>query len=128
MICIVIVVASFSIYKMVIAPVSVTFESCPAKILTNSSSPIVVAVFPVNRLGLRIPFGHLDGKFVVNEGSEKIDIVQEKRDELIFKTGDSVGRLVIFYYTNRIPFPIQIILNIENSSLAMNNHFAHFFA
>lgn len=119
---VIVVLAGFAIYKVMFSPVSVTFESHPGKILTNSESPISVEVFPLNRLGLRVPFGHLNGKFVVSEGGEKIDIVREKEDEFTFETRNGAGRLVILYYAQKVSFPVEIILYIENSSLASMNH------
>jgi hypothetical protein len=113
---------SFAIYRVVFSPVSVTFKTYPVKILTNSSSPITVDVFQINRLGFRVPFRHLDGKFVVNEGAERIDIVQEAKDKFIFKTRNSSGAVVILYYAGKVPFPVQIVLNIEGASLALTNH------
>jgi hypothetical protein len=106
------------VYRMAFSPVSMAFESQPAKILASSSIPIVVEVFPLNRLGLRIPFKHLDGRFVVIEGRDKIEIVKTGGDLLIFKTRDKVGRLTIFYYADRLPIPMEIILNIETTILA----------
>lgn len=120
---IIIMIAGFSFYKMTFSPVSVTFESRPGKILVNSSSPVVVDVFPLNRLGLKIPFVHLEGRFVLSEGSEKIYVVKEKEDELIFQTRSSTGRLVVFYYARNIPFPVEIILNIESAAIATNDQF-----
>lgn len=124
------VLAGFTIYKMVLSPVSVTFaltdplgKSHPREIFANSSSAVVVEVFPINRLGFRVPFSHLDGKFVVSEGREKIDIVQEQRNVLIFRTKNSAGRLVIFYYAQKVPFPVEIILNIESGTLAITGPF-----
>jgi len=76
-------------------------------------------VFSINRIGLRIPFKHLDGKFVVSEGKEKIDVIQEKKDKLMFKTKNSSGRLIILYYARNVAFPVEIILNIEGASLAV---------
>jgi hypothetical protein len=108
---------------MVLSTVNVTFESRPGRILTNSSYPVTIEVFPTNRLGFKVPFKHLEGKFVVSEGEEKIDIVQEKKDEFIFKTRNSSGRLVIFYYAQKVPFPVEIVLNIEGASLALINYF-----
>ncbi len=119
---VIVVLAGFAIYKVMFSPVSVTFESHPRKILTNSASPISVEVFPLNRLGFRVPFGHLNGKFVVSEGGEKIDIVREKEDEFTFETRNGAGRLVILYYAQKVSFPVEIILYIENSSLAWMNH------
>ena len=113
---------SFAIYRVVFYPVSVTFKTYPVKVLTNSSSPITVDVFQINRLGFRVPFRHLDGKFVVNEGAERIDIVQEGKDRFIFKTRNSSGVVVILYYASKVPFPVQIVLNIEGASLALINH------
>lgn len=125
------VLAGFTFYKMVLSPVSVTFaltdllwKSHPRTIFANSSSPVAVEVFPVNRLGFRVPFRHLDGKFVVSEGRDKIDIVQEQRSVLIFKTRNSTGRLIIFYYAEKVPFPVEIILNIESASLAVTDTIA----
>lgn len=118
----IIVLAGFAIYKEMFSPISVSFESHPRKILTNSSSSIIVEIFPLNRLGFRVPFRRLDGKFVVSEGREKIDIVKEKKDEFIFKTRNSAGRLVILYYAQKVSFPVEIILYIESSSLAVMSH------
>ena len=120
---IIIVLAGIVCYKMIFSPVSVSFKSHPVKILVDSPDPILLEVFPVNRLGFRIPFGHLKGKFVVSEGKEKIEVVREKEDEFVFKTGNRSGRLVIFYYAGEIPFPIEIILNIEAASLATSDYF-----
>jgi hypothetical protein len=105
-------------YKIIFSPFSVTIESHPNKILANSSSPVIVRVVALDRLGFRIPFERLDGKFVVREGAEKIEIVRENRDEFIFKTRGSTGRLVILYYTAVVPFPVEILLNIETAALA----------
>lgn len=113
-----IVLAGLVGYRLLLSPASVTFEYRPSVILTNSSSENVVHVFPVNRLGLKIPFVHLAGRFVVSQGKEKIDILREKNDELIFKTRNVPGRLVILYYTSTVPFPVEIILDIENASIA----------
>lgn len=123
----IVLLVSFSIYRVVFSPVSVTFESRPVKILVNSSSTITVNVFQINRLGFRIPFKHLDGKFVVNEGTEKIDIVQNDKDEFIFKTRNSTGTVVIFYYARKVPFPVEIVLNIEGASLAVTTHLSFSF-
>ena len=115
-----IVLAGFAVFKILFSPVSITFESRPGKIFSNSSSPITVEMFAVNRLDFKIPFKHLYGKFVIGEGGEKIDIVQEKEDELLFRTRNDTGRLVIFFYAKNVPFPVEIILNIESASLAAN--------
>ncbi len=122
----IVLLASVIAYKMVFSPVSVTFASYPQKILTNSSSPIMVSVFQTDRLGFRIPFGHLDGKFVVNEGAEKIDIVREDKDELLFKTRNRSGTVIILYYARKVPFPVEIVLNIEDASLAIDDSFLLF--
>lgn len=105
-------------YKIIFSPFSVTIESYPNKILANSSSPVIVRVVALNRLGFRVPFAHLDGKFVVREGAEKIEIVREKGDEFMFKTRGGTGKLVILYYTAVVPFPVEILLNIETAALA----------
>ena len=111
----------FVLYKMIFLPISVSFESYPKKIFVYGSSPVTVKVIALNRLGFGIPFKRLDGKFVVREGTEKIEVVQEKRDEFVFRTKRSSGRLVILYYTSVVPFPVEIILNIETASVADKN-------
>lgn len=113
-----VILAGFIVYRVLISPASVTFENRPSRILSNSSSENTVKVFPVDRLGLKIPFVHLVGRFIVNQGKEKIDIVAEKSDELIFRTRNVTGRLVIFYYTSIMSFPLEIILEIESTSMA----------
>jgi len=118
----VVIFVGVAIYKLVFYPVSLSFESHPSRILAVGTSPIALEVFPVDRLGIRVPFAHLHGRFVVSEGADKIEVIETKSNELKFKTRGSTGRLVIFYYAHNIPFPIEIILNLENSTLAITNH------
>jgi hypothetical protein len=117
----------FVLYKMVFLPTSVSFESYPKKIFVYSSSPVTVKIIALNRLGFGIPFKRLNGKFVVREGTEKIEVVGEKRNEFIFRTKGSSGRLVILYYTSVVPFPVEIILNIEDATVADKDSHGVFF-
>lgn len=116
----------FVLYKLVFLPTSVSFESCPKKIFVYSSSSVTIKIIALNRLGFGVPFKHLNGKFVVREGTEKIEVVREERDEFTFRTKGSKGRLVILYYTSVVPFPVEIILNIEDATVADKNSRAVF--
>lgn len=118
----VLIVLGLVLYKVYFLPSTISFESKPAQILTNGSSPVIVKVYAVNKLGLRIPFRHLDGKFTVREGAEKIEVVSEEKDEIIFRTKNSTGRLVILYYTPTVPFPVEIHLDIESAAVAEIYH------
>lgn len=105
-------------YKVVFVPTSLNMESHPQEIFASSSSPVVVKATLINRLGLPVPFERLYGKFVVYQGANKIDIVKTERNELVFKTRGSAGRLIIYFYSRTIPFPVEIILNIKQSAIA----------
>ncbi len=120
-----VILAGIVAHKAIFSPRSVTFECHPERILANSSSPIVVRVVALNRLGFRVPFEHLDGNFAIQEGAEKINIVSKNNDHLIFKTAGRTGRLVIMYFTRVVPFPVEIILNIESAALADNGCHEH---
>ncbi|MGO9482555.1 MAG: hypothetical protein ACLP05_12355 [Candidatus Kryptoniota bacterium] len=113
--------AGFMLYKLVFMTTSVSFESYPKRIFIYSSSPVTVKVIALNRLGFGIPFKRLNGKFVVKEGREIIEIVGNKRDELVFRTTGTGGRLVVLYYTPTVPYPVEIILNIGTAALAGKN-------
>lgn len=113
-----VVVLAVIAYKILFTTFSISIESYPDKIFVNDSSPVSVKVVALNRLGMRIPFRHLDGEFAVREGVEKIDIIKVKKDEIIFKTKNNSGRLVILYYTHVVPFPVEIVLNIETATIA----------
>ena len=105
-------------YKVVLVPTSLNMQSQPHEIFASSSSPVVVRARLINKLGLPVPFERLYGKFVVYQGADKIDIVKTERNELVFKTRGSSGRLIIYFYSLSIPFPVEIILNIKQSAIA----------
>ena len=113
-----VVLAGIVARKVVFSTRSLTFECHPAKVLAYSSSPVVVRIVALNRLGFKVPFVHLDGNFAIQEGAERIKIVSESKDHLVFRTMGRTGRLVILYYARGVPFPVEIILNIEASTLA----------
>ena len=121
----VIVLLSIVVYKLILSPFSLTFEVADSEangrqvnILTDSSAPVLLTVFQVNRVGFKIPFAHLDGKFVVTQGADKIDIIREGGDNLVFRTRSEAGVLVILYYTPSMAFPLEITLRIQDASLA----------
>lgn len=105
-------------YKVVFVPTSLTMASSPNKVIAGGSSPVVVKATMINRLGIPVPFQHLSGKFVVDEGADKIDIVKTDRDELVFRTKGTPGKLVILFYSNAIPFPVEIVVNISGTAIA----------
>lgn len=105
-------------YKIVFVPSSLTMRSQPEQIFASSASPVTVKATLINKLGLPVPFEHLKGKFIVYEGADKINVVRTEGNEMIFKTRGTTGRLVIYYYSGAIPFPVEIILNIRESSIA----------
>jgi hypothetical protein len=105
-------------YKVVFVPTSLTMASSPNKVFASGSSPVVVKATMINRLGIPVPFRHLAGKFVVDEGADKIDVVKTESDELIFKTKGATGKLVILFYTSAIAFPVEIIVNISGTAIA----------
>ena len=108
-------------YKIVFIPVSVNMTSYPRQIFVNSSTPVDIKVVAVNRIGFPIPFMRLHGKFVIQEGAKKIQVLKAGNDEMVFNTKDTAGKLVVLYYTPIIPFPVEIVLNIETSSIACLN-------
>ncbi len=129
----ILILLGFAVYRLMFVTASIAFtltdpdgDSRSQRVSTNSSL-ITVNVFQVNRLGFRVPFSHLDGKFIVREGAEKIENVQEKKDQFAFKTRNNIGTLVILYYARGVPFPIEIVLDIEGASLAGNNEVAFAF-
>ncbi len=105
-------------YRVIFTTTSVKVDRTRETIFVDSSSPVSVRVVAINRLGMRVPFKHLKGRFVVREGAEKITIIGTREDELIFKTNSLSGRLEILYYTGVIPFPVEIVFNIESESIA----------
>lgn len=105
-------------YKVVFVPASMTVQTVPGQIYATSSTPVVVKAILTNRLGLQVPFEHLTGKFIVYQGSGKIDIIRTEGDRLIFKTKGDVGRLVIYFYTSEMPFPVEVVLDIKPSAIA----------
>ncbi len=105
-------------YKVVFVPTSLTMASSPDKVFAGGSSPVVVKATMINRLGMPVPFRHLSGKFVVDEGADKIDIVKTDRDELVFRTKGTTGKLVILFYSSAIPFPVEIVVNISGTAIA----------
>ncbi|MCL4538086.1 MAG: hypothetical protein M1378_00535 [Bacteroidetes bacterium] len=105
-------------YKIVFVPTSMTMQTIPNQIFATSSRPVVVKATLTNGLGLPVPFEHLAGKFVVYQGSGKIDIIRTESDRLVFKTRGDVGRLVIYFYTTEMPFPVEVVLDIQPSSIA----------
>ncbi len=105
-------------YKIVFVPVSVNMSSYPKQIFVNSSTPVDIKVVAVNRIGFSVPFMRLNGKFMVQEGAKKIQVLKAGNDEMVFNTKDTAGKLVVLYYTPIIPFPVEIVLNIETSSIA----------
>ena len=113
-----VVVLGIIAYKIIFTTFSITIKSYPDKIFVDSSSPVRIKVVALNRLGLRVPFRHLDGKFVVREGVEKIEVIKVEKDEIMFNTKSSPGGLVILYYTHIVPFPVEIVLNIETATVA----------
>jgi hypothetical protein len=108
-------------YKVVFVPTSLRMKSTPETIFAQSQSPVVVRAILTDKLGLRVPFRHLSGKFVVDEGAEKIDIVKTEGDEIEFRTKGMTGRLVILYYSDAVVFPVEIVLNITGSAVASLN-------
>ncbi len=105
-------------YKTVFSPVSIAIRSYPKKIYIDSSNPVDVKVVAVNRIGFGIPFMRLRGHFLIQEGATKIQVLKTKGDELIFRTKSATGKLVILYYTTVVPFPVEIVLNIETAAIA----------
>ncbi len=105
-------------YKLVFVPTSMSLQSSPHDIFSVNTSPVKVKAMLTNRLGMQVPFEHLTGKFIINEGADKIDIVKTERDELIFKTKGSTGRLVILFFSNEIPFPVELVLDIRGAAIA----------
>jgi hypothetical protein len=105
-------------YKVVFVPTSLAMSSSPDKVFAGGSSPVVVKATLLNRLGMAVPFRHLTGRFVVDEGADKIDVVRTESDELIFKTKGATGKLVILFYSNAIPFPVEIVVNISGTAIA----------
>ena len=104
------------VYKIVFVPAGMTMQTVPGQIFAASSKPVVVRAILTNRLGLPVPFEHLKGKFVVCQGSAKIDILRTEDDRLVFKTRGDVGRLVIYFYTSEMPFPVEVVLDIKSSA------------
>jgi hypothetical protein len=107
-----------AIYKIFFLPTSITFESYPKKIFAFGSSPVKVKVIALNRLGIAIPLKHLTGKFIVEDGTDKIEVLREMGDELTFLPRGKVGRVVVLYYTSMMPFPLEIVLDIRNAFIA----------
>lgn len=105
-------------YKIVFVPTSLTMQSRPETVFASSTSRIIVKATLINRLGLPVPFERLAGKFVVYQGANKINIIRKESDRLVFKTRGDAGRLVIFFYSKTIPFPVEMILNIRESAIA----------
>ncbi|MCL5021032.1 MAG: hypothetical protein M1339_05085 [Bacteroidetes bacterium] len=105
-------------YKVVFVPTSLSMHSFPEQIFVSSATPVTVKATLIDRLGLPVPFERLEGKFVVDQGGDKINVVQTKSDELVFTTKGSAGRLVIYFYSTKIPFPVEIVLNIKESAMA----------
>ena len=105
-------------YKVVFVPASLSMKSSPEEIFASSTSPVIIKATLINKLGLPVPFTRVDGRFIVYEGADKIHIVRTEGNELIFKTMGSTGRLVIYYYSTTIPFPVEMILNIKESAIA----------
>ncbi len=105
-------------YKVIFVPTSLAMASSPDKVFAGGSSPVVVKATLLNRLGMPVPFRHLAGKFVIDEGADKIDVVKTESDELVFKTKGATGKLVILFYTSAIAFPVEIIVNISGTAIA----------
>ncbi len=114
----VLVLLCIVVYKVVFVPTSMSMQTVPERIYATSSKPVTVKATLTNRLGLPVPFEHLTGKFVVYQGSHKINIVRTERDRLVFKTKGDAGRLVIYFYSAKIPFPVEIVLDIRPSAIA----------
>ncbi len=108
-------------YKVVLVPTNLVMRTSPENIFASSSSPVVVRATLINRLGMPVPFRRLSGKFIVDEGADKIAIVKTGRDELVFRTSGQTGRLVILFYSNAIAFPVEIVLNIKGAAVAELN-------
>jgi len=105
-------------YKLVFIPSSIGTQTTPERIFVNQSSSVVVKVVPLNRLGLRVPFRHLKGRFIIREGEDMLEVTATTSDQMTFRTRGSPGKIVIYYYTDIIPFPIEIILNVESATVA----------
>ncbi len=115
------VLVGIVVYKIVFVPVSVGITSTPKKIFINSSSPVDIRVVALNKIGFGVPFMRLQGKFEIPEGASKIQIVRTGADELMFNTKSTTGKLVVLYYTPAVPFPVEIVLNIETSAMAFRS-------
>ena len=105
-------------YKVVFVPTSLKMNSSPETIYAGGASPVVVRAVMTNRLGMRVPFERLTGKFVVDEGGDKINIVSTEGDEIVFRTKGAAGRLILLFYSKVIPFPVEIVLDIKGSTIA----------
>ncbi len=105
-------------YKIEFVATSLRMQSRPENVFASSSSPITVKATLVNRLGLPVPFERLVGKFVIYRGADKINVIKKESDTLVFKTTGDTGRLVIFFYSTAMPFPVEMVLNIRESAMA----------
>lgn len=107
--------------KVIFSTFTVAIKSDPKRIFVSSSSPVKVMVVPLNRLGFYVPFDHLNGKFVVQDGADKIHILKTMENELVFTPGTTAGKVVVLYYASNLAFPVEIVLRIESASVASIN-------
>jgi hypothetical protein len=78
----------------------------------DGNSIVVITVVPLNRFGNRIPFRKPDVAFILQEGAEKVKVINRDSDMLGLKARFEIGNIIVIIKNKYTIMPIRIEIPI----------------
>ncbi len=119
---IVLLIICFSAYLFIFNIYETEINVVPQNLFADNHSTISVSIIPINSFGWKVPFRHVRANFIIKEGKQLVDIVEESKygDTIILRAKDKTGKVEVYVKSEYSLLPSLIEINVY-PNLALND-------
>ncbi|MDR3627807.1 MAG: hypothetical protein P4L45_13280 [Ignavibacteriaceae bacterium] len=103
-----------SVFYYVFNVYETEIEIKPKELFADNHSVTTISIYPVNALGLRIPFRKINAGFEINEGKDLVEIVKEddRSGCIVLRAKNKTGKVVVYVKSKYSLLPSLIEINV----------------
>lgn len=103
-----------SVFYYVFNVYETEIEIKPKDLFADNHSVTTISIYPVNALGLRIPFRKINAGFEINEGKDLVEIVKEddRSGCIVLRAKNKTGKVVVYVKSKYSLLPSLIEINV----------------
>ena len=110
----ILLIIAFAVYYYVFNIYEVTVKVTPPNLFADNSSRITIRVIPINALGKRAPFRSVNAKFIITQGKDLIDVIEQDENNgiLILRSKGKEGKVIIIVKSKYSLLPTEVDIHV----------------